>query len=105
MGFANMHLWTGSYDSSVRSWDYVDLLERIRERRNMKKMELYSFKAEAYQTVIDTKRKKRKKGKKGKRSGKSASKGPGASKGKSKSPTKGKSKGKSKSKSPTKKGG
>lgn len=71
LGFANMHLWTGSYDSSVRSWDYVDMLDRIRERRNMKKLELYSFKAEAYQNYVDGKKKKRKKrrrkGKKGKK--------------------------------------
>lgn len=65
MAFANMHLWTGSYDSSIRSWDYMDLLHRIRERRNMKKMELYSFKAEVYQNMVSKKKKK-----KGKRKGK-----------------------------------
>lgn len=66
-----MHIWTGSYDSSVRSWDYVDLLERIRERRNMKKMELYSFQAEAYQNYVHGKKKKKRKGRrKGKRKGK-----------------------------------
>ena len=64
LAFANMHIWTGSYDSSVKSWDYVDLLHRIRERRNMKKMELYSFQAEAYQNYVDAKKSKRKRRKK-----------------------------------------
>jgi hypothetical protein len=68
-----MHIWTGSYDSSVRSWDYVDMLERIRERRNMKKMELYSFKAEAYQNYVTGKKKKRKK-RRGKKKGKKGKK-------------------------------
>ena len=68
MGFANMHIWTGSADTTIRNWDYYDLQERIRERKTMKKIELYSFKAEVYSSLLfDKKKKKGRKGKKGRR--------------------------------------
>jgi WD40 repeat protein len=72
---ANDHFYTGSYDLTIRSWNIAEMKDRILLRERLVKEEEYSIKAEAYQTVLDTKRKKKKKGTK-----KSASKSPAKSK-------------------------
>jgi len=65
-----MHIWTGDYNAAIRNWDYQELLDRIRERRSLKRMELYSHKYMAYCAIVF----KAKKGKKGKKKGKKKSK-------------------------------
>jgi WD40 repeat protein len=67
---ANDHLYTGSYDMTVRSWSIDDIHGRLMIRRRMLMEEDYSIKAEAYKCVLDAKKKKRK--------GKSKSPGKGA---------------------------
>lgn len=56
---ANDHLYTGSYDMTVRSWSIDDIHGRLMMRRRMLMEEDYSIKAEAYKCVLDAKKKKR----------------------------------------------
>ena len=73
MAVANDHIYSGSYDCTVRSWDIDDIKGRIAIRERLKLEEDYSNKAEVYKSYLDNKKKK-KKGKKS--SGKSKSKSP-----------------------------
>ena len=62
IAFANNHVYTGSYDYSIRSWDYHEMVDRVHER-NMQHMEhFYSLQAGAYKGYLDGKKKKRKGG-------------------------------------------
>lgn len=63
MTVANDHFYSGSFDLTIRSWSISEMKERIKLRELLVKEEEYSIKAEAYQTVMDVKRKKKKKGK------------------------------------------
>jgi WD40 repeat protein len=72
MAMANDHFYSGSYDLTIRSWSISEMKDRIQLRERLVKEEEYSIKAEAYQTVLDSKKKKKKKGGK-KTGGKSSS--------------------------------
>lgn len=72
MTVANDHFYSGSYDLTIRSWNISEMKDRMFLRERLFKEEEYSIKAEAYQTVLDSKKKKKKK----KGAKKSASKSP-----------------------------
>lgn len=56
-------LYTGSYDHLIYSWDLKEMYNRIRERKNMAREDLWSKKHDAYYNKLHAKKKK-KKGKK-----------------------------------------
>lgn len=60
LAVANDHFYSGSYDLTIRSWNIGEMKDRIALRERLVKEEEYSIKAEAYQTVLDAKRKKKK---------------------------------------------
>ena len=57
-------LYSGSYDHSIRSWDLIEMKDRIRERARMLKEDLWSKKYDAYYTKLYGKKKKKKPAKK-----------------------------------------
>ena len=60
--FANNCIYTGSYDNSIRSWDYADMVNRIKERKNMQAELFYSLRMNPYMLFMEKKKKKRKGG-------------------------------------------
>lgn len=70
---ANDHLYSGGYDLTIRSWSISEMKDRIKLRELLMTQELYSIKAEAYKSYLDSKKKK-KKGKGGKSKSKSPKK-------------------------------
>lgn len=71
---ANDFLYSGGYDLTIRSWSISEMKDRIKMREIMKAQEIYSIKAEAYKSCIDSKKKKRLKRGKGKSKSKSPKK-------------------------------
>jgi WD40 repeat protein len=68
IAFACNVLYSGSLDHSIRSWNLEEMLKRIEEREFMGFEELYSRKVEAYDSIMNVKKKgKRKGGKKAKK--------------------------------------
>lgn len=72
--FADGMLYSGSSDHTIRSWDLKEMENRIRERRYMIREDILSRKFQAYNAVIEKKKKKKKKGKKKGKKGKSMKK-------------------------------
>lgn len=69
--FADCMVFSASFDHSIRSWDLKEMENRIWERRMMLREEILSRKLQAYNGVLEKKKKRRKgkKGKKGKKGG------------------------------------
>ena len=61
MTVANDHFYSGGFDLTIRSWSINEMKDRIHLRERLFKEEEYSIKAEAYQCVLDLKKKKKKK--------------------------------------------
>lgn len=59
--FNEKFVYSGSYDHTIRTWDVIEIMNRIRERRNMQREELLSRKMEAYNKVMEKGKKKSKK--------------------------------------------
>ena len=71
LDFADCMVFSGSNDHTIRSWDLNEMENRIWERRMMIREDIISRKFEAYNAVLE-KKKKRRKGKKGKKGKKGA---------------------------------
>lgn len=100
LAFNELFLFSGSYDHTIRSWDLVEITNRIRERKIMENEELMSRKMEAYNKIMDkTKKKGKNKEKNQEKEEKTNTKTKEKTKEKSKEKTKEKSQGKSKEKS------
>ena len=52
IAFAGLHIYTGSYDHTIRSWDYNEMIERIDERKKMLGEHFYSLKSEKYKQYL-----------------------------------------------------
>lgn len=62
IAFAGQHIYTGSYDHTIRSWDYNEMIERINERKIMMQEHFYSMQGEKYKGYLENKKKKKKRG-------------------------------------------
>ncbi|EDK31280.1 hypothetical protein TTHERM_00443109 (macronuclear) [Tetrahymena thermophila SB210] len=65
--FADNMLYSGSFDHSIRSWNLKEMENRIRERAQMFKEDIWSRKYDAWYKVFYKKKKKGKKGSKSKK--------------------------------------
>lgn len=102
--FNDFFLFSGSYDHTIRSWDLIEITNRIRERKLMEREELMSRKMEAYNKIMDKTRKKGKnKEKKQEKEEKPNKSNKTKEKASKEKPAKEKPKGKSKEKSKEKK--
>ena len=53
---------TVGYNGRIEKWEKSDIIERIEVKEQMKKMELYSFKLDEYDSALYDKKKKKRRG-------------------------------------------